>query len=150
MPLVETKNKVIISVWEKNSNTFLRHCSQVADTYVVVATVADSSNPCYLILIQLEALAPSCISDSPGELFTNTYWWPDLQNHNLLRMWSRHKTFNYFIYLLAVPAACRSSRAREWTDTTGAAQATALITPDPYPTEPPANSPLIFFFFFKV
>lgn len=82
MPLVETKNIVIISVWERNSNKSLKHCSQVLNTYVVADTVVDSANPCYPISVQLEALTPSCTLEPHGGLFANKYWCPDLQNQN--------------------------------------------------------------------
>lgn len=83
MPLVETKNIVIISVRERNSNKILKHCSQVLNTHVVADTVVDSANPCYPISVQLEALTPSCTLESHGGPFANNYWCPDLQNQNL-------------------------------------------------------------------
>ena len=66
-----------------------------------------------------------------------------------MKMLLRYKTSNTFFsemvslsffFFLALPKACRSSQARGRTRATAVTQATAVTTPDPYPTEPPGNS----------
>ena len=65
------------------------------------------------------------------------------------------KKLYFFFLFLAMPAACRSSQAMDWTQATSVTQATAVTqaiavtAPDPLPAEPPGNTKKLFFFLFR-
>ena len=57
----------------------LNTTSCVLNTYVVGGDVVDSSNPCYLLWVQLEAPTSSCTAASPGSVLqtgTDAQWLP--------------------------------------------------------------------------
>ena len=54
--------------------------------------------------------------------------------------------FCFCFCFFATPMACRSSRARGWTHATAAAQATAVIMLDPYPTKATGELPEALYF----
>ena len=60
---------------------------------------------------------------------------------NGIVMLSKEITSTVFFFFLATPTACRSPRVRDQTQATAATWATAVIMPNPSPTNSPGNSP---------